>query len=108
MSYNNIKSARRPLKGVQIMINIKHDDFNRNYDLFARLCEITSEPLKITKDGMPDLIVINAETYMRRKKMLDLREKLLRINEDEPFEEKGVTFAELEQYLNEIEKSVEK
>ncbi len=88
------------------MINIKQDDFNENYDLFARLCEITSEPIKITKDGMPDLIVVNAETYMRRKKVLDLREKLLRVNEDEPFEEKGVTFAELEKYLDEIEKSI--
>ena len=86
------------------MINVKKDDFSRNYELFARLCEITSEPIKITKEGMPDLIVINAETYVRRKKMLDLREKLLRINEEELFEEKGVTYAELEKYLNEIEK----
>ena len=85
------------------MISIKHEDFNRNYELFARLCELTAEPLKIIKDGMPDLVVINADTYIRRKKMLDLREKLLKINEDELFEEKGVTFEELEKYLDEVE-----
>ena len=52
------------------MINIKHDDFGKNYELFARLCEITSEPVRITKAGAPDIIAINADAYMRRKKML--------------------------------------
>lgn len=90
------------------MINIKHEDFSKNYELFARLCEITAEPVRITGSGLPDLIVMNADTYMRRKKMLDLREKLLRVNEEELFQEKGVSFEELEKYLDEIEKNIEK
>ena len=90
------------------MISVKQEDFSSNYELFARLCEITSEPVRITKPGMPDLLVVNAETYLRRKKMLDLREKLLRVNEEELFQEKGVTFEELEKYLNEVEENFEK
>lgn len=85
------------------MISIKSEDFNANYDLFVKLCEITSEPLKLTKEGKPDLIVMNAEAYARKKKVLDLREKLLKINEDDDFDVKGISLAELEKYVDEVE-----
>jgi len=90
-------------KGAKYMISIKHEDFSANYDLFVKLCNITSEPLKLTKEGQPDLIVMNADAYERRKKMLDLREKLLRINEDEPLESKGISLEELGKYIDEVE-----
>ena len=85
------------------MISIKHEDFSANYDLFVKLCNITSEPLKLTKEGQPDLIVMNADAYERRKKMLDLREKLLRVSDDEPFGDRGISLEELGRYLTEIE-----
>lgn len=85
------------------MISIKHEDFNRNYDLFTKLCEITSEPIKLVKEGSPDLIIMNADAYERRKKLLDLREKLLRINEDISFDSKGISIEELGKYIAEIE-----
>lgn len=85
------------------MISIKHDDFTRNYDLFARLCDITSEPLKLSKEGRPDLIVISAEAFERRRKVLDLREKLLHINEHDSFSAKGISLEELGRYIDEIE-----
>jgi len=90
------------------MISIKQEDFSNNYELFARLCEITSEPARIVRPGSPDLVVMNADAYMRRKKMLDLREKLLRVNEGVIFQEKGVTIEELEKYLEEVESELEK
>ncbi|MBQ8181106.1 MAG: prevent-host-death protein [Ruminococcus sp.] len=90
------------------MISIKQEDFSNNYELFARLCEITSEPARIVRSGSPDLVVMNADAYMRRKKMLDLREKLLRVNEGDIFQEKGVTIEELEKYLEEVESELEK
>ena len=46
---------------------------------------------------------MNADAYERRKKMLDLREKLLRINEDEPLESKGISLEELGKYIDEVE-----
>ncbi len=89
------------------MISIKSDDFSSNYDLFVKLCEITAEPLRLTKEGCPDMVVINAETYERRKKMLDLREKLLRINEDQPLSTRGISLEELGKYIDELEKGEE-
>jgi|GEM_PF-477323 hypothetical protein len=85
------------------MISIKQEDFSRNYDLFTKLCEITSEPIKLTKEGTSDLIIMNADAYERRKKLLDLREKLLRVNEDGSFDSKGISIEELRKYIAEIE-----
>ena len=82
------------------MISIKQEDFNDNYELFVKLCEITSEPLKLVKEGASDLIVMNAEAFDRRRKMLDLREKLLRYNDDEPLGTKGISLEELGKYIN--------
>ena len=86
------------------MISIKHEDFSSNYDLFVKLCDITSEPLRLTKEGSPDLVVMNAEAFESRKKMLDLREKLLKINEDDSLSAKGISLDELGKYIEEVEK----
>ena len=50
------------------------------------------------------MIVMNAAAYERRKKMLDLREKLLRVNEEDSFASRGISLEELGQYLSEIDK----
>lgn len=89
------------------MITIKYEDFSANYDLFVKLCEITSEPVKLIKDGKSSLLIMNAEAYERRKKMLDLREKILNAGEEASVnnsskEVKAVTLKELEKYLSEI------
>ncbi len=85
------------------MISIKYDDFGENYDLFVKLCEITSEPLRLVKEDSPDLIVMNADAFERRRKVLDLREKLLRMSEDVPLEAKGISLEELGKYIAEVE-----
>lgn len=59
------------------MISIKYDDFGANSELFARVCEMTSEPLRLVREGCPDLIVMDAASYSRREKALELREKLI-------------------------------
>jgi hypothetical protein len=46
---------------------------------------------------------MNAEAFDRRRKMLDLREKLLRYNDDEPLGTKGISLEELGKYINELE-----
>ena len=108
MNFSYNKEQKNFLKGATPMISIKHDDFSENYDLFAKLCEITSEPLRLVKDGRSDLIIMNAGAYERRKKMLDLREKLLKINEDEFLGIKGISLEELEKYINELEEDTVK
>ena len=84
------------------MISIKFDDFNENYDLFVKLCELTGEPLKLSKDGKSDLIIMNSEAYERRKKVLDLREKLLSYNEKQPVDIKSISLKKLDEYINEV------
>jgi PHD/YefM family antitoxin component YafN of YafNO toxin-antitoxin module len=59
------------------MIAIKYDDFGANAELFARLCEMTSEPLRLVKEGCPDLIVMDAEAFDKRQRSIELREQLL-------------------------------
>lgn len=90
------------------MISIKYDDFSANYELFVKLCEITSEPVKLIKDGKSSLLIMNADAYERRKKMLDLRERILNAGEEgsnnsNDKQIKAVTLKELEKYLSEIE-----
>jgi dsDNA-binding SOS-regulon protein len=85
------------------VISIKYDDFGDNYELFVKLCEITSEPVRLVKEGCKDLIVMNAEAFDRRRKMLDLREKLIRASEKSPIEMKNISLDDLGKYINEIE-----
>lgn len=85
------------------MLSIKYEDFSNNYDLFVKLCEITSEPVKLVKEGRPDLIVMNAEAFGRRKKALDLREKLLRQSGDEPIDSKVISLEQLGKCIDDLE-----
>lgn len=85
------------------MISIKYDDFGDNYELFVKLCEITSEPVRLVKEGCKDLIVMNAEAFDRRRKMLDLREKLIRASEKSPIEMKNISLDDLGKYIDEVE-----
>ena len=84
------------------MISIKFDDFNENYDLFVKLCELTGEPLQLSKDGKSDLIIMSSEAYERRKRVLDLREKLLDYNEKQPVDMKSISLEKLGKYINEV------
>ena len=89
------------------MISIKSDDFIDNYELFVKLCSITSEPMKLVNDNCQDMIVMTAEAFERRKKMLDLREKLLGIDTEQCLSSKNTDFQQLGQYINELEKNGE-
>ncbi|MDD7517986.1 hypothetical protein [Ruminococcus flavefaciens] len=89
------------------MISIKNEDFSENYELFVKLCSITSEPLKLINDNCQDMIVMTAEAFERRKKMLDLREKFLGIDMDKVLSSDKTDFKKLGQYINELEKDEE-
>jgi hypothetical protein len=53
------------------------------------------------------MIVMTAEAFERRKKMLDLREKLLGIDTEKCLSSKNTDFQQLGQYINELEKNGE-
>ena len=89
------------------MISIKNDDFSNNYELFVKLCAMTSEPLKLVNQNSQDMTVMTAEAFDRRRKMLDLREKLLGSEVDDMLNAKSEDFSRLGNIINELEKNEE-
>ncbi len=53
----------------------------QNYTEIANLCKETGEPVFLTKNGEGDLVVMDIATYDQREKQLELREKLIEIEE---------------------------
>lgn len=53
----------------------------QNYNEIAELCKKTGEPIYLTKNGEGDLVVMDIEAFVRREKMLQLREELLCVEE---------------------------
>ena len=54
----------------------------QNYNEIAALCRKTGEPVYLTKNGEGELVVMDIDAFVRREKMLRLREKLLNIERD--------------------------
>lgn len=74
----------------------------QNYNEIAALCKSTGEPVFLTKNGEGDLVVMDIDTYVRREKMLRLREELLAVEEDRLAGRPGLTPEELNIYLEDI------
>ncbi|MCH5344922.1 MAG: type II toxin-antitoxin system Phd/YefM family antitoxin [Acetatifactor sp.] len=53
----------------------------QNYSEIAKLCKETGEPVFLTKNGEGDLVVMDIAAYDQREKQLELREKLVEIEE---------------------------
>ena len=64
----------------------------QNYNEIADLCRKTAEPVFLTKNG---LVVMDIDTYNRRKKMLKLREELLAVEEDRLHGSEGYSIDEV-------------
>ena len=63
----------------------------QNYNDIADMCRKTAEPIFLTKNGEGDLVVMDIETYNRRK----LREELLAVEEDRMRGSKGYSVDEV-------------
>ncbi len=53
----------------------------QNYNEISELCKSTKAPVFLTKNGEGDLVVMDIETYDKRESSLELREKLVEIEE---------------------------
>jgi len=53
----------------------------QNYNEISKLCRETGEPVFLTKNGEGDLVVMDIATYYQREIQLELREKLVEIEE---------------------------
>lgn len=53
----------------------------QNYNEISTLCKETGVPIFLTKNGEGDLVVMDIAAYDQREKQLELREKLIEIEE---------------------------
>lgn len=74
----------------------------QNYNEIADLCRDSQEPVYLTRNGEGDLVVMDMETFSRREKMLDLREKLLSVEEQRMAGSKMYTIDELDKILDDV------
>lgn len=74
----------------------------QNYNEVSALCKKTKEPVYLTKNGEGDLVVMDIAAFQRREKMLELREALVRVEEDRLAGRAGCSPEELDAYLDTI------
>ncbi len=53
----------------------------QNYNEIATLCKETQEPVFLTRNGEGDLVVMDIAVYDQREKQLELRERLVEVEE---------------------------
>lgn len=70
-----------------------------NYNEISNICRETGEPVYLTKNGEGDLVVMDIKAFERREKMLELREKLVAVEEDRQSGKNGYTINELDNLL---------
>ena len=78
----------------------------QNYNKVSEECKKTKEPIYLTKNGEGDLVVMDIESFHRREKMLELREKLLAAEEDRAAGRKGIGIEELDEKLDALLKEL--
>lgn len=71
-------------------------EIRQNYNDIAELCKKTGQPVYLTKNGKGDLVVMDIDAFARREKMLDLREKLIRVEEARAAGQQDYTLDELD------------
>ncbi len=77
-------------------------NIRQNYNEIANLCRESKEPVYLTKNGEGDLVVMDIESFVRREKMLALRENLISVEEDRLAGRKGCSIDELNIFLNDM------
>lgn len=77
-------------------------NIRQNYNEISALCKATGEPVYLTKNGEGDLVVMDIEAFTRKQKMLELRERLLTIEENRLAGNVGVAVDDLDRELKRI------
>lgn len=71
----------------------------QNYNEISNLAKETGEPIFLTKNGEGDLVVMNIETYDQFTHQLELRERLVEIEERR---NRGVKDSSARDFVNEM------
>lgn len=74
----------------------------QNYNDIVSLCKKTKEPVFLTKNGEGDAVIMDLETFNRREKIFELRENLLKIEENRMRGQKGYSPEEVYDILGQV------
>lgn len=77
-------------------------NIRQNYNEISALCKATGEPVYLTKNGEGDLVVMDIEAFTRKQRMLELRERLLAVEENRLAGNTGVSVEDLDDELKKI------
>jgi prevent-host-death family protein len=80
----------------------------QGYNEVSALCKRTKEPVYLTKNGEGDLVVMDIEAFRQREKMLELREKLVRVEEERLVAQVGGSPDDLAAYLDNVLEGVKR
>lgn len=70
------------MKGTAMNTIIKPSaSIRQNYSQISDLCKKTGSPIYLTKNGEGDLVVMDIASFDQREKQLELREKLIEVEE---------------------------
>lgn len=84
------------------MMIIKASTALRNdYAGISNLAKETNEPIYITKNGDGDLVVMNIEAFEKREQMLNLRERVLKAEQERIEGQPTMSVAEARRRLRE-------
>ena len=72
-----------------------------DYAGISNLAKETNEPIYITKTGDGDLVVMNIEAFEKREQMLELREKVLKAEQERIEGQPTMSVAEARRRLRE-------
>ena len=59
------------------MIERKLDELQENYDEVADLCRETGEPVRITAEGVPSMVIMDIGAFKEREAWLKLSETIM-------------------------------
>ena len=82
------------------MIERKLDELQANYDGIADLCRKTCEPVYITDEGMPSMVIMDIKAFREREAWLKLSETLMEAELEFAETGKAYDVEELERHLN--------
>lgn len=72
-----------------------------DYAGISNLAKETNEPIYITKNGDGDLVVMNIEAFEKREQMMELREKVLKAEQERIEGQPTMSVAEARRRLRE-------
>ena len=77
-------------------------NIQQNYNVKVALCKETGEPVYLTNNGEGDFVVMDIKSFTRKQKMLDLRERLIAVEEERMYGNVGVSVDDLDKELKMI------